>query len=417
MLCDPWFSSAYEGAWVQWPKIENPLEVCGPADYLYISHVHPDHYDPQFLKAYLARYPACRVLIAKQQPELLWRKLMARGIVPIVGDVKAGGTYLATFPNHLGTGTDIDSALLVRHDDQAVVNLNDNPYDEQQVANISTCLVGCKTTVACLPFVGAGPWPQAYHFDTAAERFIAEARKKQLYLDLFKRYCEALRPTVAVPFAGQYWLHGDKLDLNPRRGMADATECKALYERVWVPSDGGHSTLNIERGDRIMEPGDTWWTSERKEPYDWPMVREALCRYDHPIFGSAATVHLPYRYECEIQVPIERLPLLKLLQSAVLKPFPSFRDKKTLHIYFQTSLPGWLHVITDSGNVEQCEQAVLHPRVEIKMDARYLFGCLTRLYNWNSARIGSLATFRHVPKEFNQELYDLMGDFLDSLRV
>ena len=53
IVCDPWFEPAFLGSWFVFPRndqlgadlmarIENP-------DYLYISHLHHDHFDPQFL--------------------------------------------------------------------------------------------------------------------------------------------------------------------------------------------------------------------------------------------------------------------------------------------------------------------------------------------------------------------------------
>src|SRR5262245_6402262 len=208
VLCDPWFYPAYEGSWVQWPQIEDPLTVCGPADFVYISHIHPDHYDPRFLKEYLAKYPAAKVVIAKQEPALLDRKRQARGVNPIVGQIRCGDTIIAPEPNANG----IDSALLIKRGKVAVINMNDNPFDSTQVDRINQhCPASGWTAVGCFPFVGAGPWPQAYKFDYIDHKQAAADKKKDQFLRLFSRYVQAFQPTVAVPFAGQYWLHADKL--------------------------------------------------------------------------------------------------------------------------------------------------------------------------------------------------------------
>ena len=45
ILCDPWFEEAYEGTWIQYPKINSYPEYIGDFDVVYISHIHPDHYD------------------------------------------------------------------------------------------------------------------------------------------------------------------------------------------------------------------------------------------------------------------------------------------------------------------------------------------------------------------------------------
>lgn len=412
VLCDPWFYPAYDGAWAQWPKIEKPLEVCGPANLVYISHVHPDHYDPQFLSEYLARYPQAKVLIAKQEPALLERKLRSRGIKPVVGMQRIGETWLDPIANRANRGLNIDSALVVRRGALSVANLNDNPYDQVQVDSIR---VACQfnPTVALLPFVGAGPWPQCYAFDAPDDQLKAAEAKKQKYLGVFRRYCEALQPAVAVPFAGQYWLHGPQLDLNPLRGMADATEvvpiANELEQVVWIPADGGQSTYDLETRTA---------NSCRRNPYDWSTVRQWLIA-GHPRSIYMEGVHEPYRYEREIQVPVERLPLLKLLESAVANAWLEFEHRPKLHVCIKTQLPQWFVLRTTELPVEE-RQTVddLEPRYEVRLDARYLFGGLTRLYNMNNIRIGSLARFKVVPAEpFDEQLYDLFGDFWDSLRV
>ena len=273
--------------------------------------------------------------------------------------------------------------------------------------------------MALLPFVGAGPWPQCCEFDSPTERQEAEHLKKQMHLKGFQRYCEALKPLVAVPYAGQYWTHGPQLDLNPLRGMADATECLGLWPAVWVPADGGKSAIDAETLD---------CTSRRTEPYDWPTVRKALheadwhAQYPYTSYEGRYSneINWPcYRYEREIQVPIERLPLLKLLQSAAERSERRFRPQPTLYVCLKpTGFDKWFVLSTASGKVTEDDDVDgFAPRYEITMDARYLFGCLVRLYNWNSARIGSLMRYRAVPGAFDSARYDLLGDYLDSLRV
>jgi UDP-MurNAc hydroxylase len=45
LLCDPWLTDGiYEGSWCNYPPIDtNELDFTD-IDYVYISHVHPDHF-------------------------------------------------------------------------------------------------------------------------------------------------------------------------------------------------------------------------------------------------------------------------------------------------------------------------------------------------------------------------------------
>jgi len=49
ILTDPWFTQGiYDGAWFSFPYID-PFDFINEPDYIYVSHIHPDHYDPEFI--------------------------------------------------------------------------------------------------------------------------------------------------------------------------------------------------------------------------------------------------------------------------------------------------------------------------------------------------------------------------------
>ena len=53
ICCDPWFLPQFFGSWFVFPRndrlsAELMHRICNP-DYLYISHIHADHLDEEFL--------------------------------------------------------------------------------------------------------------------------------------------------------------------------------------------------------------------------------------------------------------------------------------------------------------------------------------------------------------------------------
>ena len=50
VLCDPWFHPAYFASWFPFPSNESidRARIARP-DYLYLSHLHRDHFDARFL--------------------------------------------------------------------------------------------------------------------------------------------------------------------------------------------------------------------------------------------------------------------------------------------------------------------------------------------------------------------------------
>ena len=62
VLCDPWFTPAYFGSWFPFPRNDRlDPERFGRPDFLYVSHLHRDHFDPAFLARHVDK--GARVLL------------------------------------------------------------------------------------------------------------------------------------------------------------------------------------------------------------------------------------------------------------------------------------------------------------------------------------------------------------------
>ena len=127
ILCDPWFSEGiYDGSWYHFPKIKDPLKIIRNPDLIYISHIHPDHYDPNFLKKLFKKYGEKKILIPKYSKNYLFIKSKFDIIKTTPIDYfKYKGVNIHIVPNETGSDSDIDSALIVNDKKTTVLNLND----------------------------------------------------------------------------------------------------------------------------------------------------------------------------------------------------------------------------------------------------------------------------------------------------
>ena len=49
ILCDPWIiDGVFEGAWYHYPPLKTKLSDIQNVDGIYISHIHPDHFDERY---------------------------------------------------------------------------------------------------------------------------------------------------------------------------------------------------------------------------------------------------------------------------------------------------------------------------------------------------------------------------------
>lgn len=224
ILCDPWFTpGAYLNCWEREDYIADPIGRIGRVEYIWVSHLHEDHYDPAFIRAYLSLYPEARLIIGGTYPEYLYKIMKRDGFDPLVQNhLRFPGGELHSVANHGYEFSNIDTALIVRTDTHAVVNMNDNPFDEKQVEIINDLIRGRHIT-ALLPYSGAGPWPQCFGLDQDALG-VAATMKRTKFLGQFLQYKEAFRANVAVPFSAGYQLIGPLAGLNPYRGIPLVSE-------------------------------------------------------------------------------------------------------------------------------------------------------------------------------------------------
>lgn len=56
VLCDPWVNPAFFGSWFPFPDNSDlEWDALGQADYLYVSHLHRDHFDAELLRRHVRK--------------------------------------------------------------------------------------------------------------------------------------------------------------------------------------------------------------------------------------------------------------------------------------------------------------------------------------------------------------------------
>jgi UDP-MurNAc hydroxylase len=393
ILHDPWFTEGiYDGAWFHYPTVSKPVESIGDVDLIYVSHVHPDHYDPGFLKEYFNAYGQKDLIIANHEPNYLAKKMRADGFKPTIlkSDLIVGASRITVIPHRTGSISDIDSALIFRYSDGArehcVVNTNDVIFDDPMIGILRDSAY--QPDILLCGYTGAGPYPQTY-FDLDDPQLPIEAeKKKQAFFERYLRLVSELQPKVTIPFAGKYILGGKLAPMNCFRGVADATEVLAIDKRAVVLRDNGGQ---ISTSD--LQP-----MGVRVEPY----AREDIERRQGEISGHKLN------YERLIaEAEVGQLPLKRLLMAAARTA--SARSECDQDYYFVFKVPdGAFAVINAKRGVDVplrfCAQGQMHllePRSEIDIDPRYLFGLLTGVYHWNNAEVGSQYQTRRYPNHFN----------------
>lgn len=198
VLCDPWFTPAYFASWFPFPDNAGiDRRAIGSPTYLYISHLHRDHFDPAYLAAHVAKDAV--VLLPEFPLDELRRELEGLGFerfvqtesgVPVDLDGIAVTIHAATTPADGPLG---DSALSIDDGEVRVLDQNDCHLPDPGAVG--------PHDLHLLQFSGAIWYPMVYRYDP--ETMLRLGREKRAnQLTRATRYIEAIGARAVVPFAG-----------------------------------------------------------------------------------------------------------------------------------------------------------------------------------------------------------------------
>lgn len=402
ILCDPWFTEGmYDGSWFHFPKLENPIEKIGDVDVIYISHIHPDHYDGEFLRKYMAVHGKKPLLIANHNPNYLKAKAGADGFeVEIVDKKDFNDATLTIVPHKTGSISDIDSALVVDYNDgvktHTVVNANDIIFDERITKEVKE--TAPNIDILLCGYTGAGPYPQTYYDLDNLELEQEAEKKKQSFFNRYKSTVSNLNPKAVIPFAGKYTLGGKLAKLNGVRGVADAVEVVAFDKKAVVLSDGGDAVINTK---------DLTPSSVRTELYSQEELNKVL--------SEISKLKMDYERLID-EKEIHQLPIKKLIRFAYKKALAKSEVQQDYFYAIEIAKDEFAVFNTkiDSNFLTFCKKDDLQkysPRSEIYMDVRYLFGLMSQVYHWNNAEVGSQFMNRRFPNVFDRSVQRFLNYF------
>jgi len=252
ILCDPWlFDGEYYGSWYHYPPLEVRDSVFNSVDYIYLSHIHPDHFSRKTF-AFLDK--GIPVLIHRYETPFLKRnlELMGFNVIELLnGDMFSFNEnfyieiYAADNCNpelcgkFFGCGvvearfgsTQIDSLAVFHDKDFTVMNLNDCPYELTKGTIKRVLEKYNKIDFLLVGYAGAGPFPQCFNMD---ENILEEAiiNKQKSFIEQSRNFIEMTKPDFYMPFAGTYVLGGKLANKNEIRGVPDIFEAKVELESL-----------------------------------------------------------------------------------------------------------------------------------------------------------------------------------------
>ena len=201
ILCDPWFNPAYFASWFPFPSNEDvDLEKILRPTYLYVSHLHHDHFDPQFLREHVWR--DATVLLPDYPLNLLERRLRELGFTKFIQTkngqaIEVDGlrfmilAMVAPIDGPLG-----DSGLMVDDGETRIFDQNDSRPIDLDVLNSHG-----PYDAHFLQFSGAIWYPMVYQFPEKMLQALGR-KKRENEMARALRYIREIGATFVIPSAG-----------------------------------------------------------------------------------------------------------------------------------------------------------------------------------------------------------------------
>lgn len=205
IVCDPWFNPAFLGSWFVFPRNDqlspDLLERIGRADYLYVSHLHADHFDEEFLTERVDR--GITVLVPGYPTRELERRIRALGFSNIRRtvdrqefDLGHGVTAAIHVETSITDGPGGDSALVVSDGVTRVVDQNDC-----RTTDLDALRSHGPIDLHWLQYSGAIWYPMVYDETPAEMRRLCHAKVESQYTRAM-HYVQAVDSRYVVPSAG-----------------------------------------------------------------------------------------------------------------------------------------------------------------------------------------------------------------------
>ena len=420
ILCDPWLvDGEFYGSWYHYPPCDFKPEDFNDVDYIYISHIHPDHFSTKTLSRMNKKIP---VLIHDFHHRYLHDSIVRLGFVVItlkhnertllknnlfINILAADNCNPEICMKYFGCGlaektlgsTSIDSMCVIDNGKKVIVNTNDCPF---QVGHESASRI--KENYKEIDFLLAGyssatAYPQCFEL---SESVLEDAKKtiKEKFLRQTESYVNLFKPKYFMPFAGRYVLSGKNHFLNEKRSIPELEEAYDYFEKSKnIEHDKSKCIIlnqksNFDLSNNTQSENYTHIIKSQKLDYIEKHLSKQKYDYEQNEFPSIND-------------------LLKLLE----KSFSRF-DSKCKELCFSSdttiliSLPGE-NILKIPCNGESFE---LIPRETLKDISKYVYISLdSRLLklllsgpkyaHWNNAEIGSHLKFKRNPNVYERALF------------
>jgi len=418
ILCDPWLvSGEYYGSWGIYPPYDFKPEDFDDIDYIYISHIHPDHCStktlaklnkniPVFILNFLSKYLKNKIEtlgfhvreLEHDQRTHIKKNLHINIVAADYCDPSICKIYFGCGPAESKFGaTHIDTMCVIDNKKQVIVNTNDCPFQiaqtsahkiKNQLDHVDMLLVG---------YSGALAHPQCFDY-SKSEFDDAIKLKKKKYFDQAEKYINLFKPRYFLPFAGRYTLAGKLSTLNSKLGIPELEEA---YDYFVSKIDQKKHKCIVLNQNTVFDI-----SKGQSENHFKRIGKEEKWKYLENVLSS-------YKFDFEL----ESMPTVDELMEFIPKSYERFKSKCNELLYssdwkifldlpkkksVEISCDGSGYKLVNHDQSNSCRKFL-----RFTLDPRLLKWILEgpKKAHWNNAEIGSHIKFEREPDIYDRALH------------
>ena len=422
ILTDPWLvDGEYYGSWYMYPPLPNfDFNLLDNVDYIYISHIHPDHLSKLTLEKLNTNIP---VLIHKFSTPFLKINIEQLGftVIELESNIRThlkNDVYINIIPaghcnpiycsKTFGCGkmetnyasTVVDTLCVIDNNEYTILNVNDCPYPVAKFAIDSVLNSYNEINFLITCYTGASAYPQCFSNYSDNEKLIKAQEQKQYYFDSGLNFITHCKPNYFMLHAGTYILAGKLVKLEPFRAINDIKDTYDKYNTLQTTSKG--ILLNSYESFDLT-------TKQQSAPYVHFTVDERNS------YINDVLVHKKYLFENDAFV--DDLDLI----SMCIKSYDRF-ERKRKELNFQNETLIYIKInefvfakISFNGKgidfVKYIDKSI--PYLSLSLPTKLLKRILSgpKYAHWNNAEIGSFITYYRSPDVYEREIYYCLNYF------
>ena len=394
ILCDPWIvDGVFECSWFHYPPLKTKVKDLQNVDGIYVSHIHPDHYDERNFD-FPKEIP---IIILNEGPNFLKKNLIKKGYNNLI-EIKDGETkkfrefnltIYKPFTGHIYEesllGNLIDSALVLNDGNVTAINFNDNTPDEKACVALKNKFK--KIDLAMLNYNAAGPYPSCFDNLSTDEKKKENDRIIKRNFDYLCKVIPLLEPKTVLPFAGAYIIGGKNYFKNEYLGTTTWDECADYLKK----------NLNSKTNVICLRENQTFDISNQ-------VSLENYERIDLSDMKKYIQIIKNHKYDYEY----DEMPDIKKLKDDIILSKEKLleRSKK-----FDVDIKSNLFIDLDGEKIIILNGKEENRELICSMDNRLLRRILDRKSHWNNAEIGTHITFKRMPNKMDPDVHSIMSFF------